>query len=92
MKRNPILMATLGGSAPDRHGPLSIWTVYDHPADRPDKFVARRWEAQNGPEPVPTNDILEADTLEALRRLLPPHLFRMPRQDGDDPVIVESWI
>jgi len=69
---------------------LSIWTVYEHPQDQPEKFVARRWIAT--PEPKPTDDVFFADDLEGLRQQLPPGLARIARQAGDDPVIVESWI
>lgn len=33
-------------------GPLSIWTIYEKPADFPDHFVARRWEAVDPPRPT----------------------------------------
>lgn len=69
---------------------LSIWAVYERPLDYPEKFVARRWVAT--PQPSATNDVLLADDLDSLRKLLPPGLEQMPRQQGDDPVIVESWI
>jgi hypothetical protein len=36
---------------------LSIWTVYDHPADYPDGFIARRHEAGEGVH-RPTNDVI----------------------------------
>jgi len=69
---------------------ISIWTVYERPLDHPGKYVARRWLAT--PEPVPTDDLLIADDLESLRMKLPSGLVQMPRQKGDDPVIVEVWI
>lgn len=70
--------------------PLSIWTVYDRPADYPTKFVARRWLATM--QLVPTDDVLLDDTLDALRNRLPPGLVQMPRDPSDDPNIVESWL
>lgn len=69
---------------------LSIWTVYERPLDHPDKYVARRWLAT--PEPEPTDDILLADDLEALRNQLPQGLVHMQRQPEDDAVIIETWI
>lgn len=69
---------------------LSIWTVYERPLDHPQKFVARRWVSFLAP--APTSDVILADDLGALRKKLPAGLVRMPRQPGDDPVIVETWI
>jgi hypothetical protein len=70
--------------------PLSIWTVYQRPADFPTKFVARRWLASEAL--VETDDVLLDDTLDALRNRLPPGLFQMPRAPSDDPSIIETWL
>jgi hypothetical protein len=70
---------------------LPMWTIYDHPRDMPEHWVARRWEV-SGTGGVATPEVLTADTLEALRAQLPPDLCRMPRQPGDDPTIVEVWL
>lgn len=69
---------------------LSIWTVYERPLDHSQNFVARRWLAT--PQPAPTDDVLFADNLDSLRQKMPEGLVRMPRQPGDDPVIVETWM
>jgi hypothetical protein len=72
---------------------LNIWTVYEHPRDYPDQYVARRFEVGAGRAvPSPTNDMFVADTLAELHALLPPGLFRMPRFEGDSPSIVECWL
>jgi hypothetical protein len=70
---------------------LPIWTVYDHPTDFPDCFIARlslvsRWGN------VTTQTILTAATLEDLRSQLPRGLYRLDRDPADDPVIVEVWM
>lgn len=70
---------------------LHIWTIYDHPKDYPDSYVARLSLVGPGITAV-TNAMFTADTLEELRRLLPLGLTRLPRQERDDPVIVEVWI
>lgn len=70
---------------------LSIWTVYDHPRDYPASFVARRSEVIDGVVQV-TADMFVADTLDELRALLPPGLYRLPRFPGDQPHIVEVWL
>ena len=69
---------------------LSLWTVYQQPTDHPDKCVARRWTVT--PAPAPTEDVLLADDLDALRQMLPHGLVRMERNPEDDPKIVETWI
>lgn len=66
---------------------LSIWTVYAHPSDFPDCYVARRFVRE-----TPTDDVLVAPTLNELRMMLPPGLYRMPRNEFDEVNIVEVWI
>lgn len=63
--------------------------VYDHPTDYPDHYVARLWDALTN---VGTASVLTAPTLDELRLRLPPELDLLPRQPGDDPCIVETWI
>jgi hypothetical protein len=70
---------------------LRMWTLYDHPKDQPDNYVARLWLVGDG-RIIPTNDMFVADTLEELRLLLPPELSCLPRTPEDDPVIVETWL
>jgi hypothetical protein len=70
---------------------LTGWTVYDHPRDYPDCFVARRWIAKGG-DVIPTTDMLVATTLDEVRALLPPGLIRFARMPEDDAKIVEVWI
>lgn len=66
---------------------LLIWTVYDHPKDDPDSFIARAFLLD-----MPLTWYLRADTLDGLRAQLPHGLLRLERSAGDDPVIVESWL
>jgi hypothetical protein len=70
---------------------LRIWTIYDHPKDQPDQFVARLWLVGDG-KLTPTNEMFVADTIEELHRLLPSGLNMIPRSPDDDPVIVETWL
>lgn len=72
---------------------LDMWVVYDHPTDFPDHFVARRWEVLR--QEHPTDDVLTADTLEALRFTIEREKFctvQLARSPGDDPKIVEVWM
>lgn len=66
---------------------MNAWTIYDHPKDRPNCFVARRFENAN-----PTLEVLTAPTLDELRRKLPGVTQRIPRDPRDDLCIVEVWI
>lgn len=68
---------------------LPMWTIYDHPLDYPDYYVARKWLC--GKEPEATDEVLLDVDLDALRQKLPPFLYCMPRQEGDDPRIIEVW-
>jgi hypothetical protein len=71
--------------------PLSMWTVYDHPRDFPEHFVARRWEVTA--TSAVARDAVASDDLPKLRAWLADlGLARMPRNDGDDPAIIETWL
>lgn len=71
---------------------LGIWTVYDHPRDYPQGFIARLHEVHPGYE-VATDHVITSPTLAAVRAELEAlHLTRIGRAAGDDPVIVESWL
>lgn len=70
-----------------------MWTVYDHPSDFPDHFIARRWEVAGGADPVPTSQVITATDIEALRGMLTAMgLYPLNRNEGDDPTIMESWL
>ena len=72
---------------------LEIWTVYDHPDDFPDLFVARKYEIERGGKPVATDAVMKATSLKDLRMILETwQLVPVPRQENDDPKIVESWM
>ncbi len=74
-------------SLPVIEGELAIWTIYEHPKDYPNKFIARKFIRDK-----PTSDIKVGETLVEVRGLLPIGLTRMDRNIEDDPVIVETWI
>lgn len=73
---------------------FEMWTVYDHPTDYPDHFVARCWEIWGGGRDiVATGRYLKADSLDAIRFTLEAWgLTPMMRGEADDPLIVETWI
>jgi hypothetical protein len=73
---------------------LEQWAVYDHPRDAPPgrPYVVRRWRIVRGrTEPVLDRVAQSAATLAEARALIPEGLFRIPRQAGDDPVLLEVW-
>jgi hypothetical protein len=70
---------------------LALWTVYDHPSDFPDRFIARLWLVSRTGT-VMTEETVSAATLEELRDRLPSGLCRLDRDPSDDPVVVETWL
>lgn len=70
---------------------LVIWAIYDHPKDYPDHYIARKWlVTKEGSKP--TEVILADVNLESLRKCLPAGLYCLPRQENDDPVLIETWL
>jgi hypothetical protein len=75
-------------------GILVMWTVYDHPSDFPDAFVARRFEVAAGGF-VTTETFITSPDIETLRNSLQGEFLctdRLPRHPNDDPKIVEVWL
>lgn len=72
--------------------PLRMFVLYHSPADYPGLWVMRRWDVSN--ELQATDEVwISASSPEPLReRCRGRGMFRMPRQEGDDPVIVETWL
>lgn len=66
---------------------MPLIAVYEHPADYPDKYVARAWDVNK-----PTHLVALADTLEEIRETIPKEMRCIGRQPNDDPCIVEVWI
>lgn len=67
---------------------ISIWTVYDHPTDYPEYFVARRFDGLK-----PTGDIMLSLSLAELRvELVVRGLTCLTRSPTDDAKIVETWL
>lgn len=68
-----------------------MWTVCTGTTDYGDKYTARPHTVTDDGHFV-GKEVLVADTLDEIRELLPPGLTMLPRQDADDPVIVECWL
>lgn len=73
--------------------PLVMWTIYDHPADYPNNFVAREW-ACDASGATPTGSFIVSPDLELLRHMMITdlHLTCLARNENDDPKIVETWL
>ena len=74
-----------------KRGQLTMWTIFDHPNDYPDTFVARRFEV--GKQGVQATDctLFGAAAVELQNVFREAGLIRVCRQPGDDPVILETW-
>ncbi len=74
-----------------RAGPLEMFVVYRSPSDNPGKYVVRRWWVGAGSMKA-TSEFDTAESLVAVRRLVPTGLTKIARHPTDDAVIVESWV
>jgi len=71
---------------------MSMWTIYDHPTDFPNEFVARRHEIVRGGS-RPTSDAMASHSLDLLRdELARRGLSCISRHPTDEPQIVETWL
>lgn len=67
---------------------LVIWTVYDHPTDFPDEYVARKFIGAEA-----TVEVMVCAALEPIRIELANRGFVcLQRADGDDAKIIETWL
>lgn len=71
---------------------LVMWTIYDHPSDYPSGYIARMFEV-TAAGPRPTFNVITSPSLESLRRKFEEKgLIRTPRDEMDDPVVLETWL
>ena len=66
---------------------LTLWTIYKHPLDYPDKFVARKFILDK-----PTEEKLIGNSLQEVREMLPGGLTCFERNTNDVLSIVETWL
>lgn len=71
---------------------LLMWTVYDHPADYPDHFVARRFEVDGSGARATSITIWSSGLGELRAALAGRGLTVLTRSPEDDPKIVETWL
>lgn len=73
---------------------MQQWVIYEHPRDFPEHFVIRCWNITAGVI-MQTNEVWLRPDLDSAREVVAvncPGGYRLDRQPGDDPVIVEVWI
>lgn len=70
---------------------LAMWTIYKHPSDYPGKYVARRFDVSAGGV-VGTDNLFVEKDYNKLLGMLPLGLHCLPRDENDDPNIVETWL
>jgi hypothetical protein len=71
---------------------LYIWTVYDHPTDFPNEYVARRSDVRGSRIDV-TDNIISSTNLAIVRIALEARgLTKLMRDPHDDPKIIEVWL
>ena len=70
---------------------IPMVVIYDSPKDYPEMYLCRIWEGAGG---HPTNTAMQKNSLEEMREDIQAagFLIRFPRAEGDDPVILETWI
>lgn len=75
------------------HKPLEMWTVYKHPRDFPNGYLARLWIAAGDGSLIATVRTITANELAPIRRALAQKgLYCLHRSPGDEPQIVETWL
>lgn len=71
-------------------GMLEMWVVYNRPHDYPGQVVVRKWLAFQG-EARATDTIITGYSVAEVRAQIPRGLHCQPRDESDDPHIVEVW-
>lgn len=71
---------------------LTVWTIYDHPADYREGFVLRAHFVMDDGAVQADTAAWYADQVDKLRIMVPPDRVRMTRHPDDDPAILETWI
>jgi hypothetical protein len=68
---------------------ISIWTIYDHPTDYPEHYVARLFHGE-----TPTDSVIQSKDLDTIRGIMIADfgLTCLTRSPDDDPKIIETWL
>lgn len=69
-----------------------MWTIYKHPTDYPDHYVARLFNVDHTGS-HPTIELMVSADLKELRSVLTGYgMVAMARSPEDEPQIVETWL
>ena len=71
---------------------LVTWTIYDHPTDFPDCYVALKWLVKKSGAVLTGEALASADISDLRRELYRRGLIRVLRHPKADPNIVETWL
>lgn len=90
----PLLWPDGQGDPVIPDGSWPNFTVYDRPLDAPDHYVVRLHMIYPGvPAPIATEWHFLCAAIEPIREWMASRgLHCVPRSDGDDPVILETWL
>lgn len=69
---------------------LPMVTIYDRPSDYPDGFMGRMF--LTGRVELPTQITVTGSLKDIQEKLMEVGMTPLPRDEGDDPKIVETWI
>lgn len=72
---------------------LVLVTIYDHPLDYPDGYLAREWSVSYGVRDPTPGQVVATGPLEQVRRsLIERGMTRIARSPEDAPAILETWL
>lgn len=71
---------------------LTVFVVYERPADHPDAYVLRAQHIFRDKSIRPDANPLAVGTLEEVRRAVPEGCVMLARDPRDEPQIYETWI
>lgn len=70
---------------------MTMYCIYEHPRDYPNKYVVREILISKGETKYIDPPTAIVDTLNDARTVIPNGLIPVPRHPTDDPVIIETW-
>ena len=71
---------------------MNMWTIYDHPRDFPDFYVARLFKVDAEGTRATVEVVLSSSLDEIRRSMCLLGLTCLNRSPEDDPLIVEVWL
>jgi hypothetical protein len=70
-----------------------VYAIYEKPTDYPDKFVLRAFRMSGEISGFTAErECKLADSIDEIRKFLPPGLYRLNRNDCDVISLVETWL